>query len=46
VRPGDTLRTIAARHEVKGGWKSLYEHNRGVVGPDPDLILPGQKLSL
>jgi hypothetical protein len=46
VQPGDTLWTIAARQRVKGGWKSLYKRNRGVIGPDPNLILPGQRLSL
>jgi hypothetical protein len=46
VRAGDTLWGIAKREHVKGGWRSLYQRNRGVVGPDPDLILPGQRLSL
>jgi hypothetical protein len=46
VRAGDTLSTIAERLGVKGGWRSLYELNREVVGADPDLILPGQQLSL
>jgi hypothetical protein len=46
VQPGDTLWTIAERYGVKGGWKSLYKHNRSVVGPDPNLIRPGQRLSL
>jgi hypothetical protein len=46
VQSGDTLRTIAAHQGVKGGWKSLYERNRGVVGPNPDLIRPGQELSI
>lgn len=46
VRPGDTLWAIAQRQGVKGGWKSLYKRNRSVIGPDPNLILPGQRLSL
>jgi nucleoid-associated protein YgaU len=46
VRAGDTLSTIAERQGVKGGWQSLYELNREVVGADPDLIRPGQQLSL
>jgi Glycosyl hydrolase family 12/LysM domain len=46
VQPGDTLWDIAARQHVKGGWKSLYKRNRGITGPDPNLILPGQRLSL
>jgi murein DD-endopeptidase MepM/ murein hydrolase activator NlpD len=46
VASGDTLFTIARVHGVEGGWVRLYEDNRGVVGGDPDLILPGQRLSL
>jgi murein DD-endopeptidase MepM/ murein hydrolase activator NlpD len=43
---GDTLSDIASDHQVKGGWPSLYADNRAVVGDDPDLILPGQRLTL
>ncbi|SEG74410.1 Murein DD-endopeptidase MepM and murein hydrolase activator NlpD, contain LysM domain [Actinacidiphila yanglinensis] len=43
---GDTLSGIAADHQVKGGWPALYAENRTVVGDDPDLILPGQRLAL
>ncbi|MFF3765482.1 transglycosylase family protein [Streptomyces sp. NPDC001922] len=43
---GDTLYKIATTHDVKGGWHRVYESNRDVVGGDPDLILPGQKLTL
>ncbi|MET9750202.1 MULTISPECIES: transglycosylase family protein [Streptomyces] len=46
VVTGDTLSGIADAHEVRGGWQRLYEANRGVIGSDPDLILPGQRLSL
>ena len=46
VRPGDTLSTIAQAQHVQGGWQSLYDGNHGVVGTDPDLILPGQVLHL
>ncbi|TDB70960.1 transglycosylase family protein [Micromonospora sp. KC723] len=46
VRPGDTLSEIAEAREVSGGWKALYERNRSVVGADPGLIFPGQKLSV
>ncbi|PJE95674.1 transglycosylase [Streptomyces carminius] len=42
VRPGDTLREIAAAHGTT--WQRLYEANRDVVGDDPDLIFPGQQL--
>ncbi|MFF8595441.1 transglycosylase family protein [Streptomyces sp. NPDC015220] len=44
VRAGDTLSTIAARHGT--GWHRLYAANRSVIGADPDLIVPGQRLAL
>ncbi len=43
---GDTLSGIAEEQQVRGGWPRLYEANRATVGDDPDLILPGQRLSL
>ena len=46
VKSGDTLAKIAAAHHVKGGWRALYQLNRGEVGGNPNLILPGQRLSL
>jgi hypothetical protein len=46
VKPGDTLSEIAAKHAVKGGWQALYRLNTSVIGSDPNLILPGQRLAL
>ncbi|MGW1510807.1 peptidoglycan DD-metalloendopeptidase family protein [Streptomyces sp. NPDC002394] len=46
VTPGDSLSKIAHDEHVKGGWQRLYEANRKVVGDDPDLIHPGQRLTL
>jgi Glycosyl hydrolase family 12/LysM domain len=46
VRAGDTLTSIAERKNVTGGWRSLYERNRDVLGADPNLIRPGQQLFL
>lgn len=46
VVSGDTLSGIAADHHTKGGWPQLYSANRQIVGGDPDLIFPGQHLSL
>jgi len=43
---GDTLSGIADDEDVRGGWQGLYAANRTVIGSDPDLILPGQRLSL
>lgn len=44
VRSGDSLSEIAERQHLHGGWPSLYERNKDVIGDDPDLILPGQEL--
>ncbi|MEU6084630.1 transglycosylase family protein [Streptomyces sp. NPDC047108] len=44
VKPGETLSGIASGHGV--GWMHVYRLNRGVIGSDPDLILPGVRLSL
>ncbi|WP_263172495.1 transglycosylase family protein [Streptomyces sp. SCSIO ZS0520] len=46
VVSGDTLSQIAEERRVDGGWQRLYEGNRRTIGGDPDLILPGQRLSL
>ncbi|MFI9362677.1 transglycosylase family protein [Kitasatospora sp. NPDC053057] len=46
VRSGDTLSGIAATQGVSGGWQALYDGNRGTVGGDPNLIVPGQVLHL
>ncbi|MEU1663691.1 transglycosylase family protein [Streptomyces sparsogenes] len=43
---GDSLSRIAERHDVEGGWQTIYHTNRETIGGDPDLIYPGQKLSL
>jgi LysM domain len=46
VRPGDTLSSIAAALHVPGGWEALYNANRAVVGPDPNVLRPGITLAL
>ncbi|MCX5391137.1 transglycosylase family protein [Streptomyces sp. NBC_00094] len=46
VRPGDNLSEIAQENELPGGWNALYDANRGTVGADPNLIVPGQSLDL
>ncbi|GGW02357.1 transglycosylase family protein [Streptomyces globisporus] len=46
VASGDSLSGIASAQRVPGGWQGLYAANRTVVGGDPDLIFPGQRLSL
>ncbi len=52
VRRGDTLWDIAARAlgsdasvaDIAASWPGWYAANRSTIGPDPDLILPGQRL--
>jgi hypothetical protein len=46
VRAGDTLSGIAQKHDVRGGWRALYRHNRALVGSNPDLIRPGMHLHI
>jgi nucleoid-associated protein YgaU len=54
VRPGDSLWRIAEASlpagagdaEVDARCRALYAANRAVVGADPDLIHPGQRLRL
>ncbi|MER7108676.1 transglycosylase family protein [Streptomyces sp. NPDC000229] len=46
VARGDSLSGIAEAEKVRGGWQRLYADNRTVIGSDPDLIMPGQKLTL
>ncbi len=45
VKSGDTLFKIAAAKHVTGGWQALAKANASSV-PDPDLIYPGQVLTL
>ncbi|KRF24196.1 hypothetical protein ASG95_06260 [Phycicoccus sp. Soil803] len=52
VHRGDSLWTIARRDlgpgatdtEVAAAWPHWYAANRDVIGPDPDLLRPGQRL--
>jgi hypothetical protein len=54
VGPGDTLWSIAARDlapgspdaRVAAGWRAIYAANRHRIGPDPDVIVPGARLTL
>lgn len=49
VQPGDSLWSIAADRlppsaddaEIDAAWRALYDANRSVIGPEPDLIHPG-----
>jgi nucleoid-associated protein YgaU len=52
VRYGDTLWSIAAAHlgpgashgQIAASWPRWYAANRQVIGPDPGVIHPGQRL--
>ncbi|TXR56430.1 LysM peptidoglycan-binding domain-containing protein [Quadrisphaera setariae] len=46
VARGDSLRSVAARLGVEGGWPALYAANRDAVGPDPDRLAVGTRLVL
>ncbi|MDD9381828.1 peptidoglycan DD-metalloendopeptidase family protein [Streptomyces sp. ZAF1911] len=43
VVSGDTLGTIGS--ELGVSWQTLYSENRSVIGSNPDMILPGQRLA-
>lgn len=45
VQSGDSLWAISQRYTGNGmNWQQLYNANRGVVGSNPNLIYPGQRL--
>lgn len=54
VRAGDSLWAIAEQRlgpratvvDLVDDWHRIYDRNTDVIGPDPDLILPGQLLEL
>ena len=54
VSAGDTLWEIAAQQlgphssveETAAAWPAIYSLNRDLIGPDPDVIEPGQRLVL
>jgi hypothetical protein len=54
VQSGDSLWSLAARDLPAGSpdalvaarWRAIYAANRSLIGPDPDVIVPGQRLRL
>ena len=42
VQPGDTLAKIAARYCTT--WEEIYQINAAVIGPDPNVLMPGTVL--
>ena len=45
VKRGDTLRKIAKRNSVKGGWKGLWKLNKKTI-KNPNLIYIGQTIKI
>lgn len=47
VKPGDTLWGIAERFLGKGSrWREIYYANQAIIGANPNIIYPGQKLTI
>lgn len=44
VKSGDTLGTIASAHDKD--WRAVYTANKQVIGGDPNLIVPGQRINI
>ena len=44
VQPGDTLSGIGLQFGVP--WQTIYNLNQGTIGSNPNMIIPGQVLSL
>ena len=44
VQPGDTLGSIASGYSAT--WREIYEANRATIGPDPNVIQVGQRLTI
>jgi LysM repeat protein len=49
VQPGDTLSSIALQFYGDGAeplWRGIYNANIAVIGPDPNVLTPGQQLNI
>lgn len=47
VKSGDSLSKIAKAHYGDAmKWKQVYEANKALIGNNPDMIHPGQELTL
>jgi nucleoid-associated protein YgaU len=49
VKAGDTLSAIALHFYGDGtepSWKKIYDANKAVIGNDPNLIKPGEQLTI
>ncbi|NIV39458.1 MAG: LysM peptidoglycan-binding domain-containing protein, partial [Anaerolineae bacterium] len=49
VEEGETLSSIALKYydsADKEKWMAIYEQNKDVIGDDPNMIKPGQRLKI
>lgn len=46
VKSGDTLSGIANKFHYPGGWQALYTKNKGVIGSNPNVLRPGEVLTV
>ena len=46
VKSGDTLSGIARKMTGSTNWQAIYQQNQGVIGSNPNLIKPGQVLTI
>ncbi len=47
VAPGDNLSKISTRYYgTAGKWRTIYEANKSVIGLNPNVIHPGQRLTI
>ncbi len=44
VEHGDSLSAIGAKYGIS--WHSIYEANKALIGDNPDMIQPGQELTI
>ena len=49
VEEGETLSGIAEKYYGSGSkdnWMKIYDHNKQVIGDNPNVIKPGQRLRI
>ena len=47
VKEGDTLSVIAKKiYGDESDYQKIYDANKDLIGPNPDLIKPGQELTI
>lgn len=44
VQDGDNLQKIGNRYNVN--WRAIFNLNKPVIGPDPNLLIPGMRLRI